>query len=180
MHGEVCIWLVERGRDCVVIDVGCGGGSGLRGIQRHLLVHDVRAYTIGIDAQKWDMDADEFIHGDMRNVNVRRKADAVICRGVMGHFSDDPEGFRDAMLACTNFMKDDGLFFTDIDSHLTILERLRHVLSGYVIRAMTRDELLAHVNTCFGKLSKDCPHGAEPHPNWMAATDIRHGSKRSH
>ncbi len=72
MYGEVCMWLAERKRDCTIIDAGFGGGTGLHEVQRHLRKHGIEARTIAIDDVEFDAEVDEFIHADMRDVELPR------------------------------------------------------------------------------------------------------------
>ena len=78
-HGEACAWLAERKRDCTIIDAGFGGVAGPHETQRHLRRHGIEARTIGIDINECDAEADEFIHADMRDVELPGVADVVVC-----------------------------------------------------------------------------------------------------
>ena len=60
--------------------------AGPHEVQRHLRKHGIEARTIGIDTNECDAEVDEFIHADMRDVELPSVADAVICSYVLSGF----------------------------------------------------------------------------------------------
>ena len=112
VYGKICVWLAERQRDCTIIDAGFGGGTGLHEAQRHLRKHGIEARTIGIDIAEYDAKVDEFIHADMRDVELPGMADVVVCHHVLGFFQCDAPLFKKAVENCADWMRSDGLFCT--------------------------------------------------------------------
>ena len=160
-YGEACVWLAERKHDCTIIDVGFGGGTGLHEVQRHLRRHGIEARTIGIDIQKCDAEIDEFIHADMRDVKLPGAADVVICHYVLGGFNANAAGFQRAVENCADWLKPDGLFFTNLRKDLTSTDYLNGGSPYSLLRAMSKVETKEHAAQCHRMMAERCPHGKE-------------------
>ena len=171
VYGEPCVWLAERGSDCTVIDVGCGSMPKLHELQRHLRKHGVKVYTIGIDIQDCDAEVDEFIHANMLDVRLPGMADVVIYNLSLGYFRVNPAGFKTAVNNCADWLKPDGLFFTDLGKRWTPSESLNINPTYFVYRAMSRDETREHALQCHGAKSEQCPHGRELNMRLMTRVD---------
>ena len=167
MYGEACVWLAERKRDCTVIDAGFAGNTGLHEIQRHLRKHGIEAHTIGIDIQKWDAEVDEFIHADMRSVKMTGVADIVLCRSVVHFFDDSQEEFKRMIENCADWLKPDGVFFTDIECSTTARDWLRRYKGAIIMRAMSKAEAMEHAAKCYLATASKCLHGKELRNRWV-------------
>ena len=161
VYGEPCVWLAERKKDCTVIDAGFGGDVSLHELQRHLRKHGVSAHTIGIDIYECDAEVDEFIHADMRDVKLHDVADVVICHLVLGNFTINVDGFKTAVNNCADWLKSDGLFFTELKKRWKPSESLSITHPYVVYRAMSKDETKEHALQCHGAMAEQCPHGRE-------------------
>ena len=161
MYGEACIWLAERKRDCTIIDAGFNGNYGLYQIQRHLRRHGIKARTIGIDIHKYDSEVDEFIHADIRDVNLPGVADVVLCRNVVGIFDDDATGFKNVVGNFAAWLKPDGILYVDIEQSRTLRNKLGKYWPGTIMRAMTKSEAEEHSKECHLAKSDKCHHGKE-------------------
>lgn len=155
------MWLAERKRDCTIIDAGFGGGTDLHEVQRHLRKHGIEARTIGIDVVEFDAEIDEFIHADMRDVELPGVADVVICSYVLGCFRANMTGFQRAVKNCADWLKPDGLFFTDLAKPRTPTESQNVGNPHSLIRAMSKDETREHAAQCHRMMAEWYQHGRE-------------------
>ena len=160
-YGEVCVWLAERKRDCTIIDAGFGGGTDLHEVQRHLRKHGIEVRTIDIDDVEFDAEIDEFIHADMRDVELSGVADVVICSYVLDLFRSKPLQFKKAVENCADWLKPDGLFFTNLAKPRTPTESPNVGNPHSLIRAMSKDETKEHAAQCHHMMAEWCPHGRE-------------------
>ena len=158
VYGEACRLLVERGRDCTIVDVGCGSMPNLYEMKRHLPKHGIKLHTIGIDVVPRDIEVDRFIQSDIMEVDLPGIADAVVCRGVFEIFRDE-DSFRMAVLASAGMLKRDGMLFLDLEHCMTWRFRLARMVPWFDSKIMTKDEALDHAQSCFGVCLEKCPHG---------------------
>ena len=158
LYGDACSVLIKRGRDCTVVDVGCGLRTELHEMQRHMHKHGIRARTIGIDMADCDVDVDEFIQKDVRGVELRGIADTVLCGGLLEIFKDQAS-FQGVVEACAGLLKEDGAFVVEIISRGTWMDKIRQITPSSGVRVMTKDETLAHAITCVCTSVEDCKHG---------------------
>ena len=119
------------------------------------------ARTIGIDIQKCDAEIDEFIHADMRDVKLLGAADVVICHYVLGGFNANAAGFQRAVENCADWLKPDGLFFTNLRKDLTSTDYLNGGSPYSLLRAMSKVETKEHAAQCHRMMAERCPHGKE-------------------
>ena len=166
IYGEACVWLAERKRDCTIIHAGFGGHYGLYELQRHLRKHDINAHTIGIDIQVWDAEVDEFIQSDIRDVKLPGVADMVICHAVTHFFDDDSTEFKKMIENCADWLKPDGVLFTDIDRPRTLRKRFLRQRPGEQMRAMSKNEAMDHADKCHLLKADKCNHGKELKISW--------------
>ena len=159
VYGEVCVWLAERQRDCTIIDAGFGGMAGPHEVQRHLRRHGIEARTIGIDVSEYDAEVDEFIHADMRYVELPGVADVVICKHVLGFFEFNTPGFKKAVENCANWLKPDGLFCTTLATCDVSTDDVN--ARSWFLRFMSKDETREHAAQCHNMAGEQCPHGRE-------------------
>ena len=162
MWGEACTELVKRRRDCTVIEVGRASSNSLHEAQRHLRRHGIHMHTISIDKLKWDIEVDECIQSDIRDVKLGPIADLILCMSLMRYFNNDETAFRNAILSMAELLKKDGVWFNSIDQKRTLKQKLTRRPSETEIRVMNKDEMLLHAEQCFHKLSNDCKHGYVP------------------
>lgn len=149
VYGEALLEMVERGRDCTIVDAGCGGRPWLREMQRHLLRHGIAARTVALDVEEQNAVADVFVLGDLRSARIGEPADAIVFRNVEPFFKTR-RAFREAFAALAGFMKPDGLLFTATDEPEDV-----------ATRSMTRGAALAHSRSCFGS-TLGCCHMQRP------------------
>ena len=168
LYGEATIWLAERKRDCTVIDAGFGGNIELHELQRHLRKHGIKARTIGIDTWAWDAEVDEFIQSDIRDVKLPGVADMVICRAVTHFFDDDSTEFKKMIENCADWLKPDGVLFTDIDRPPLGEGFLKQYLDGQM-RAMSKNEAMEHADKCHLLNTDKCLHGKKLKTSWLLA-----------
>ena len=171
MYGEACVWLAERKRDCTVIDAGFAGNFGLFQLQWHLRRHGIKVHTIGIDDHKVDSIVDEFIHADIRDVKMAGVADLVLCRNVVGIFDDDAAGFKEVIGNFADWLKPDGILYTDIEESRTLSDMLRGYMPWQIMRAMTKSEAREHAKECHLAESDKCKHGEKWKNRFICSVD---------
>ena len=128
-------------------------------MQRHLRKHGIEAYTIGIDDAEFDAEVDEFIHADMRDVELPSVADVVICYHMLSLFKSKPRQFKKAVENCADWLKPDGLFFIDLDTRQP--RPAAGTINRGFLHAMSKDETGAHAAQCHHMIGELCPHGWE-------------------
>ena len=170
VYGEACAALVGRGKDCVIVDAGCGSDNNLHEIQRHLRKHGIESRTIGIDIDDCDIEVDEFVRGDVRQVKIASAADVVTCRAFLDIF-DNTESFSGAVRACAGFIKEDGLLIIDMNECATWqMKIMRRIGVNSGTKIMSKPQALEHAKKCFRKCLQKCPHGWET--DWMDAVQV--------
>ena len=148
VYGNACKALVERNRDCVIIDAGCGSDLKLFQIKRHLNRHGITAHTIGIDPWKYDIIVDEFHKDKIQNVKLPNIADAVVARAVL---SMNPQEFENIVNKIASFLKPTGLVFIGMPSKSNWNPGTK-VLSKF--------DAIDHAKYCDSKtMLEECNHG---------------------
>ena len=158
VYGHACTVLADRNRDCTIVDVGCKNRPHLHEIKRHLLRHNIRCKTIGIDDDPYDTEVDRFINKDVRDVRMPSTADVVVGRYVF-HMCNTKTEFRDIIRASADILKKDGLMITDVYTYKMTKPRRKPVLQYMFTQSMTKKDALAHADMCYGKCYEKCPHG---------------------
>ncbi len=160
-HGVVCRLLVSKEHESVtVIGVGCNDGPHLHELKRHMVKHGIRVHIIEIDEQQTDVEVDEFIHSDVRNVvKHQNEADVVFCYRMLEYYSECTEDLLNLFRACINFLKEDGTLVVGGAKSL-IGKRYQHT-EQFILRIMTKADALDHTKTCVfpGNNLWDCSHG---------------------
>ena len=62
---------------------------------------------------------------------------------------------------CADWLKPDGLFFTNLSKRWTPTEYLNDGSPYSLLRAMPKDETREHAAQCHGVMAERCPHGKE-------------------
>lgn len=158
VYNDACLLMAWKNADCTVIDVGCGTFPHLHELKRHLLAHDIWCNTIGIDIQECDIEADEVMEKDVRDVKIPCMADVVTC----SHFLTvlrDKTVFRDAVMACADMLRDDGILIVNIQKRATLKTALKLVRQEMGVKIMTKKDALKHAEYCCGTVFEKCEHG---------------------
>ena len=83
----VCAYLAHIGQPVAhVIDIGCGLGFWQKGIAKHFPA----ATYVGVEYSEYTCEEFGWTHGSVVDFKSRKKADLVICQGVLQYLPDGP------------------------------------------------------------------------------------------
>ena len=165
-----------------IIDIGCCYAENISKIKRYMDMNDKTIYTIGIDFSNVEIkqlrnylteeqvklvakhhgNLDKFIKGDFTKVDIKNKADIVICFGLgnwLGHTKPERQASYNHMLG---FLKPDGNVIFDV--YYKSSELINRSL-----KMMNKNEFNLHIEECVGNTKymfwflegTDCNHGKE-------------------
>lgn len=158
VYGDACILMAWKNVDCTVVDAGCGTFPYLHELKRHLFFHGIRCHTIGIDIQECDIEADEVVKKDVRDVKMTGVAD-VVTSGYFFTMLYDRTVFKDAVTACAGMLKDDGVLIVNILKRMTLKTALKLARPETGVKIMTKEDALKHAEYCCGTVFEKCKHG---------------------
>ena len=167
VYKDACALLAWKNTDCTIIDVGCGNFPHLHELKRHLLAHDIQCHTVGIDNQQCDIEVDEMIEKDVRDVKMPCTAD-VVTSSYFFTMLNDGTAFRDVVNACADMLKDDGVMITNRLKHWP----LETTLQELEVKIMNKNDAHKHAEQCYGVVFEKCRHGFDISDD-MTPDDVR-------